>query len=126
MLSGGSIAVWCGLFEDSRLMQALVVDDSAVYRKLIGDHLRSWGFGVTLAADGAEANRILDQPGYSETCTARLGASRHRWYRALQTHSRGGIVGYLPLRHPFDREGWPSKYARRHAGRSGRLSGQAV
>src|ERR1700730_17379805 len=45
-----------------RLMQALVVDDSAVYRKLIGDHLRSWGFGVTLAADGAEANRILDQP----------------------------------------------------------------
>src|SRR4030081_33344 len=43
-------------------MQALVVDDSAVYRKLIGDHLRSWGFGVTLAADGAEAKRILDQP----------------------------------------------------------------
>jgi diguanylate cyclase (GGDEF)-like protein len=43
-------------------MQALVVDDSAVYRKLIGDHLRSWGFGVTLAADGAEARRILDQP----------------------------------------------------------------
>jgi two-component system, cell cycle response regulator len=42
-------------------MQALVVDDSAVYRKLIGDHLRSWGFGVTLAADGAEAKRILDQ-----------------------------------------------------------------
>jgi diguanylate cyclase (GGDEF)-like protein len=33
-----------------------------VYRKLIGDHLRSWGFGVTLAADGAEAQRILDQP----------------------------------------------------------------
>src|SRR3984893_10476969 len=45
-----------------RLMQALVVDDSAVYRKLIGDHLRSWGFGVILAADGAEAKRILDQP----------------------------------------------------------------
>jgi diguanylate cyclase (GGDEF)-like protein len=43
-------------------MQALVVDDSAVYRKLIGDHLRNWGFGATMAADGAEAKRILDQP----------------------------------------------------------------
>jgi len=46
----------------SRLMQALVVDDSAVYRKLIGDHLRSWGFGVTLAESGSEAWRILEQP----------------------------------------------------------------
>jgi two-component system, cell cycle response regulator len=45
-----------------RLMQALVVDDSAVYRKLIGDHLRSWGFGVTLAETGSEAWRILEQP----------------------------------------------------------------
>ncbi len=43
-------------------MQALVVDDSAVYRKLIGDHLRSWGFGVTLAETGTEAWRILEQP----------------------------------------------------------------
>jgi DNA-binding response OmpR family regulator len=43
-------------------MQALVVDDSAVYRKLIGDHLRSWGFGVTLAETGSEAWRILEQP----------------------------------------------------------------
>src|SRR5260370_8639233 len=46
-----------------RLMQALVVDDSAVFRKLIGDHLRSWGFGVTLAETGSEAWRILQQPG---------------------------------------------------------------
>ncbi len=46
----------------SRFMQALVVDDSAVYRKLIGDNLRSWGFGVTLAATGSEAWRILEQP----------------------------------------------------------------
>jgi two-component system cell cycle response regulator len=46
----------------SRLMQALVVDDSAVYRKLIGDHLRSWGFGVTLAESGSEAWRILEKP----------------------------------------------------------------
>jgi len=43
-------------------MQALVVEDSAVYRKLIGDHLRSWGFGVTLAETGSEAWRILEQP----------------------------------------------------------------
>src|SRR5580700_6856041 len=45
-----------------RLMQALVVDDSAVYRKLIGDHLRGWGFGVTLAPTGSEAWQILEQP----------------------------------------------------------------
>jgi two-component system, cell cycle response regulator len=43
-------------------MQALVVDDSAVYRKLIGDHLRSWGFGVTLAESGSAAWRILEEP----------------------------------------------------------------
>ncbi len=43
-------------------MQALVVDDSAVYRKLIGDHLRGWGFSVTLAECGSEAWRILEQP----------------------------------------------------------------
>jgi two-component system, cell cycle response regulator len=46
----------------SNLMQVLVVDDSAVYRKLIGDHLRSWGFGVSLAETGSEAWRILEQP----------------------------------------------------------------
>ncbi|MFY9905014.1 MAG: diguanylate cyclase [Terriglobales bacterium] len=44
------------------LMQALVVDDSAVYRKLIGDQLRSWGFGVTLAESGSAAWQILEQP----------------------------------------------------------------
>ncbi|MBZ5663174.1 MAG: response regulator [Acidobacteriia bacterium] len=43
-------------------MQALVVDDSAIYRKLIGDHLRSWGFGVTLAETGSEGWQILQQP----------------------------------------------------------------
>jgi len=43
-------------------MQVLVVDDSAVYRKLIGDHLRSWDFGVTLAVTGEEAWRALQQP----------------------------------------------------------------
>lgn len=45
----------------SKLMQVLVVDDSAVYRKLIGDHLRSWGFGVSLAETGSDAWRILAQ-----------------------------------------------------------------
>ncbi|HEY4841960.1 MAG TPA: diguanylate cyclase [Terriglobales bacterium] len=44
------------------LMQALVVDDSAVYRKLIGDQLRGWGFGVTLAETGSAAWQILEQP----------------------------------------------------------------
>jgi two-component system cell cycle response regulator len=44
-----------------KTMQALVVDDSVVYRKLIGDHLRSWGFGVTLAKTGCEAWGILEQ-----------------------------------------------------------------
>jgi two-component system cell cycle response regulator len=44
-------------------MQALIVDDSAVYRKLIGDHLRGWDFGVTLAETGSEAWQILEQPG---------------------------------------------------------------
>jgi diguanylate cyclase (GGDEF)-like protein len=43
-------------------MQALVVEDSAVYRKLIGDHVRSWDFEVTLAKTGSEAWRILEQP----------------------------------------------------------------
>jgi two-component system, cell cycle response regulator len=44
-----------------KLLQALVVDDSAVYRKLIGDHLRRWDVGVTLAESGSEAWRILEQ-----------------------------------------------------------------
>jgi two-component system, cell cycle response regulator len=42
-------------------MQTLVIDDSAVYRKLIGDHLRSWEFGVTLAESGSKAWEILQQ-----------------------------------------------------------------
>jgi two-component system, cell cycle response regulator len=47
----------------TQLMQALVVDDSAVYRKLISDHLRNWNFGITLAVSGAEAWEVLRQPG---------------------------------------------------------------
>jgi two-component system, cell cycle response regulator len=56
----------CSLFATaevggSRLVKALVVDDSAVYRKLIGDHLRGWAFEVTLAESGNEAWGILQQ-----------------------------------------------------------------
>jgi len=43
-------------------MDVLVVEDSAVYRKLICDELQSWGFSVTVAGNGAEAWRLLDQP----------------------------------------------------------------
>src|SRR5271166_4197372 len=43
-------------------MRVLVVEDSAVYRKLIGDCLRDWDFGVTLAETGSQAWRILEQP----------------------------------------------------------------
>jgi len=43
-------------------MQVLLVDDSAVYRKLIGDHLRSWDFEVILAETGSAAWKVLEQP----------------------------------------------------------------
>ena len=59
---GGGFSFRAAAVGGSRLMQALVVEDSAVYRKLIGDHLRSWGFGVTLAKTGSEAWQILEQP----------------------------------------------------------------
>ena len=42
-------------------MHVLVVDDSAVYRKLIGVHLRTWDFEVTLAECGADGWTILQQ-----------------------------------------------------------------
>lgn len=37
----------------------LVVDDSAVYRRLIAGHLEKWGFSVTVAASGLEGWEIL-------------------------------------------------------------------
>jgi diguanylate cyclase (GGDEF)-like protein len=43
-------------------MQILVVEDSAVYRKLISDDLQAWGFGVTVAEDGAQASAVLERP----------------------------------------------------------------
>ncbi len=47
--------------EGSPRTAVLVVDDSAVYRKLISDHLRSWDFDVTLAENGSDAWAILQQ-----------------------------------------------------------------
>jgi diguanylate cyclase (GGDEF)-like protein len=59
---GGQTLFEAAEVEGSTPMQALVVDDSAVYRKLIGDNLRSWGFGVTLAESGGQAWEILERP----------------------------------------------------------------
>jgi len=42
-------------------MRVLLIEDSAVYRQLIGGHLKSWGFEVIVAGTGAEASRILEQ-----------------------------------------------------------------
>jgi two-component system cell cycle response regulator len=44
-------------------MQVLLVEDSAVYRQLIGNHLESWGFKVVVATTGTEALRELNQEG---------------------------------------------------------------
>jgi two-component system cell cycle response regulator len=44
-------------------MQVLVVEDSAVYRKLICDQLATWGFRPVVAESGEEAWRVLEQPG---------------------------------------------------------------
>ena len=43
-------------------MQVLLVEDSAVYRQLIGGNLKTWGFEVVMAETGAEASQILEQP----------------------------------------------------------------
>jgi diguanylate cyclase (GGDEF)-like protein len=43
-------------------MQVLVVEDSAIYRKLIADHLRSWGFDVMMAETGGEGWQVLQRP----------------------------------------------------------------
>jgi len=54
-----------GATEQARpsLTQVLVVEDSVIYRKLIGDHLQNWGFNVSMAENGTDALRILGQPG---------------------------------------------------------------
>jgi diguanylate cyclase (GGDEF)-like protein len=43
-------------------MRVLLVDDSAVYRKLIGDQLKGWGFDITFAETGDAAWHTLKQP----------------------------------------------------------------
>ena len=42
-------------------MQVLIAEDSPIYRKLVGDHLKDWGFGVTVAKDGLEAWGLLQR-----------------------------------------------------------------
>ena len=40
-------------------MRVLVVDDEQAFRNILGRCLRTWGYEVDLAADGAEAWRLL-------------------------------------------------------------------
>jgi two-component system, cell cycle response regulator len=40
-------------------MQVLLVEDSPVYRKLIGDYLKDWGFTVQVAEDGSRGWQFL-------------------------------------------------------------------
>ena len=42
-------------------MQVLLVEDSPVYRKLIGDHLKDWGFTVQTVENGTKAWELLQQ-----------------------------------------------------------------
>ena len=42
--------------------KVLVADDSPVYRHLVSQCLREWGFEVVLANDGREAWKIINQP----------------------------------------------------------------
>jgi diguanylate cyclase (GGDEF)-like protein len=87
-------------------MQVLVVEDSAVYRKLITDQLGSWGFEATVAKSGAEAWRLLEEPSSPklvlldwvlpdldgiELCQRirRAGSSRHYVYVILLTSKEG-------------------------------------
>ncbi len=43
-------------------MRILLAEDSAVYRRLISDHLNDWGFDLVVAKDGEEAWRCLQAP----------------------------------------------------------------
>lgn len=47
---------------DNHSKRVLLVDDSAVYQRIILDHLHDWGFDVTVAKDGEEAWGLLQQP----------------------------------------------------------------
>ncbi len=41
-------------------MKVLVADDSGLYRKMLKDLMEAWGYEVVLAANGYEAQSILD------------------------------------------------------------------
>lgn len=43
-------------------MRILLAEDSAVYRHLIGGHLKEWGFEPVITEDGAAAWAILEKP----------------------------------------------------------------
>ena len=108
-------------------MQVLLVEDSAVYRQLIGGHLKSWGFEVSVAETGEAASQALQQPGAPklvlldwvlpdiegpELCqrVRAAGSSGHYVYIILLTGKEGrqnmldalqaGVDDYL--RKPFD------------------------
>lgn len=42
-------------------MEVLLVEDSPVYRKLVGTHLENWGFKLTIAKDGHDAWSLLQR-----------------------------------------------------------------
>ena len=42
-------------------MRVLLVEDSAVYQRLIGGYLKQWGFSFEVAQDGTEAWKLLGQ-----------------------------------------------------------------
>jgi DNA-binding response OmpR family regulator len=43
-------------------MRILLAEDSAVYRHLIGGHLKEWGFDLQVANVGAAAWELLQAP----------------------------------------------------------------
>lgn len=87
-------------------MQVLVVEDSVVYRKLITDQLKKWGFEITSAESGAQAWELLEQPSSpklvlldwvlpdmdgTELCQRirKAGPARHYVYVILLTSKEG-------------------------------------
>jgi diguanylate cyclase (GGDEF)-like protein len=108
-------------------MTILIADDDAVSRRVLEQTLKSWGYGVTAAADGAEAWRILSgsdapclaildwmMPGYTGPELCRMVRQRARepyTYILLLTSrsERGDIVEGMDsgaddyVTKPFDR-----------------------
>src|SRR5215467_11177211 len=61
MSSRASLSVAPPACYGNRTMQVLLVEDSPVYRKLIGDYLKDWGFTVQVAENGTKAWDFLQQ-----------------------------------------------------------------